>query len=208
MKSLRTLTLFILSFLFLLFSGNSEAPAHPGKLDENCGHHNRETGEYHYHYKNCKPELYKQIRKATHKGKVLQVKDGDTIIIAPLEGGQFFTCRLYGIDAPETPKRGEPGQPFGEEATRELKKLVLGHIVNVTFTGEKSYKREICFVEKDGMGINREMVKRGYAWAYREYLEGPYASEYIDAENEAKEKGLGLWKQKNPLPPWEFRKRH
>jgi len=40
-------------------------------------------------------------------GKVAQVKDGDTVAISPIEGGQFFICRLYGIDAPETPKNGK-----------------------------------------------------------------------------------------------------
>ena len=50
------------------------------------------------------------------------------------------------------------------------------------------------------------MVKLGYAWAYKQYLKRPYASEYIDAENEARNKKLGLWKQANPQPPWEFRK--
>jgi micrococcal nuclease len=50
-------------------------------------------------------------------------------------------------------------------------------------------------------------VQEGFAWAYREYLHGPCASEYIDAENDARSKHLGLWNQMNPQPPWEFRKR-
>ena len=36
-------------------------------------------------------------------GKVTQVKEGDTVVISPIEGGQFFICRLHGIDAPEKP---------------------------------------------------------------------------------------------------------
>ena len=62
--------------------------------------------------------------QTTIYGKVMRVKDGDTIVISPVDGGQFFTCRLYGIDAPETSKRGKSGQPYGEEATRSLKKLL------------------------------------------------------------------------------------
>jgi len=54
--------------------------------------------------------------------------------------------------------------------------------------------------------INREMVRQGYAWAYKEYLHGPYASEYIEAEREARSQHLGLWQQMNPEPPWEFRR--
>jgi endonuclease YncB( thermonuclease family) len=49
--------------------------------------------------------------------------------------------------------------------------------------------------------INLEMVKEGYAWAYKEYLARPYASEFIGAENDARSKQLGLWQQTNPMPP-------
>jgi len=145
-------------------------------------------------------------------GKIIKVTDGDTVIITPIEGGAFFKCRLYGIDAPETPKisrRGrlmKPGQPYGEEAARELKKLILGETVEVTITGAKTYNREVCRIHKDGMDVNLEMVKRGYAWAYTHYLKRPYASEYIDAERAAREKHLGLWQDTNPTPPWEFRR--
>jgi micrococcal nuclease len=142
-------------------------------------------------------------------GKVMHVKDGDTVVISPVEGGSFFTCRLYGIDAPETnrPRFGQPGQRYGEEASRELKKLILGETVEVTTTGQKTYKREVCLIRKDGVDINLEMVRMGYAWAYRQYLRRPYASDYIEAEKEARAKRLGLWADPNPTPPWEFRRR-
>lgn len=139
-------------------------------------------------------------------GKTIQVKDGDTVVIAPVEGGQFFTCRLYGIDTPEIQHGKKPGQPYGDEAAKELKRLILGQTVEVTTTGAKTYNREVCIIKKDGQNINLEMVNLGYAWAYKQYLERPYASEYIEAENEARNKKLGLWKQANPQPPWEFRK--
>jgi len=137
----------------------------------------------------------------------MQVKDGDTIVVAPLEDGQFFTCRLYGIDAPETPKKGKSGQPYGEESTKELKKLILGQDVSIEIRDRDKYGREVCVIRKDGKDMNLEMINRGAAWAYRKYLKPPYATEYIEAENEARGKGLGLWQQSNPEPPWNFRKR-
>ena len=108
---------------------------------------------------------------------------------------------------PDHPRFGQPGQPYGEEASRELKKLILGQTVEVTLTGEKTYKREVCLIRKDAIDINLEMVKRGYAWAYRHYLKRPYASEYIEAENDARTQRLGLWADTNPTPPWEFRRK-
>lgn len=140
-------------------------------------------------------------------GTVIQVKDGDTVVITPQEGGAFYTCRLYGIDAPEVAHGHKPGQPYGEEALRELKKLVLGKSVDVVRTGQRTYNREVCIIHVNSTNVNLEMVRRGYAWAYRQYLRRPYASEYIEAENEARQKRVGLWKDYNPTPPWEFRKR-
>lgn len=142
------------------------------------------------------------------EGQVIEVKDGDTIKIRR-EDGQTLTCRLYGIDAPEVPHRRENGQPYGEEALEELSRLVYGKVVQVETTGERTYNREVCHVfltNGKKQDVSLEMVKRGYAWAYRQYLGRAYASEYIEAEEKAREAEKGLWKQKNPQPPWEFRK--
>jgi len=46
------------------------------------------------------------------------------------------------------------------------------------------------------------------AWAYRRFLQGPYASDYLDAETRARARRLGLWRDANPQPPWEFRRSH
>lgn len=147
------------------------------------------------------------FKKGTIQAIVMQVKDGDTVVVAPIEGGQFFTCRLYGIDAPETAKKGKPGQAYGDESEKELKSIILGQIVEIEMTGAKTYDREVCLIRKNGKDINLEMVKRGYAWAYRQYLRRPYASEYINTESEARNKRVGLWQQANPQPPWEWRKK-
>lgn len=145
---------------------------------------------------------YKFIR-----GTVTKVSDGDTVVIRPFSG-KLFRCRLYGIDAPEVPHNGNPGQPYGRAADRELNNLILHTTVDITLTGDRSYDREICIIKRMGLDINREMVKRGYAWAYRQYLRSPYASEYIDAEHEARKMRRGIWQQVNPAPPWEFRMKY
>jgi len=50
------------------------------------------------------------------------------------------------------------------------------------------------------------MVAEGYAWAYKQYLDSPYASVYISLEEEARAKRIGLWVHSKPQPPCEFRK--
>ena len=140
-----------------------------------------------------------------------QVKDGDTVVISPVEGGQFFVCRLAGIDAPETAKNGKPGhgQPYGEESTKQLKQLALGKLVTVTLTGSKTYDREVCFLSVNDIDVNLTLIRTGAAWAYRAYLppRRPHSAAYLEAERLAREEGRGLWaREENPMPPWEWRK--
>jgi endonuclease YncB( thermonuclease family) len=149
--------------------------------------------------------LHSFAAKTTLQGKVMQVKDGDTVVISPIDGGQFFICRLYGIDSPES--YGKESQAYGEESKKELKSLILGQTVEVTTTGDKTYNRDVCIIKKDGIDINLEMIKRGATWAYRKYLKPPYASEYIQAETGARNEKVGLWQESNPEPPWDFRQR-
>ena len=68
------------------------------------------------------------------------------------------------------------------------------------------YKRSVSIVWLNGRNINQELVAEGWAWAYRKYLDTPYASEFMGLEEQARAKHLGLWQQNNPQPPWEFRK--
>jgi endonuclease YncB( thermonuclease family) len=67
-------------------------------------------------------------------------------------------------------------------------------------------KRLVALVELDGKMKNEEMVAEGWAWAYRDYLNREYASEFIDLEERARKQHHCLWKQSNHEPPWEFRK--
>jgi micrococcal nuclease len=135
----------------------------------------------------------------TIEGTVISVSDGDTFKLETSEGTKV-KVRLYGIDAPEKK------QPYGNEAFDALKSKILRQGVTVDVVTIDRYKRTVGIVSLNGRNINIEMIREGWAWAYTEYLKRPYASEYINAENEARAKGLGLWKQRNPQPPWEFRR--
>jgi micrococcal nuclease len=135
----------------------------------------------------------------TIEGTVMSVSDGDTFKLETPEGTKV-KVRLYGIDAPEKK------QPFGDASFDALKSKILGQKVTVDVVTTDRYKRTVGIVSLNGRCINTEMIREGWAWAYTEYLKRPYASEYINAEKEARDKGLGLWKQRNPQPPWEYRK--
>jgi micrococcal nuclease len=142
----------------------------------------------------------------TEEGRVTRVADGDTLTLVTRTGTKL-KVRLYGIDAPEIRHEMLPGQPYGKEAKAALTALVLGRRVTVEIVDIDTHRRMVGIVRRSGSDINLAMVRSGYAWAYRRYLSAPYASEYIAAEKEARGNSLGLWKQANPDPPWEFKRR-
>lgn len=140
----------------------------------------------------------------TVQGMVREVFDGDSMLVVTRSKGTM-KVRLYGIDAPETAKPDRPGQEYGDQARRVLKYKVLGKAVLLDVQDKDQYSRSVAVVRIGRRDINAEMVAEGMAWAYRRYLDGPYASEYIQLEEKARRRRLGLWRQANPKPPWEFR---
>ena len=145
------------------------------------------------------------------QGVVVKVADGDTVTVN--SDGIKLKVRLYGVDAPEVERVNnrsgiisKPGQPYGDEAYRALATKVLRQSVRLDIMAMDRYRRSVAVIWRDGRSINKEMVAEGWAWAYRQYLDRPYASEYISLEEEARRQQRGLWRQANPMPPWEFRK--
>lgn len=141
----------------------------------------------------------------TLRGMVRTVYDGDTLLLVAKPYGQI-KVRLYGIDAPETAKPDRPGQPYAAVAQRVLMYKLLGKTVSLEVREQDQYGRAVGLVRLDGRDINAEMVAEGLAWAYRQYLQGSYASEYLRLEEQARRRHSGLWQQPNPQPPWDFRR--
>jgi len=141
----------------------------------------------------------------TLRGMVKTVHDGDTLVLVGPGTGRA-TIRLYGIDAPETRKPDAPGQPFGSQAKRVLMYKLLGKEVTAEVQDRDPYGRIVAVVRLARRDINAEMVAEGLAWAYRYHLTGPYASQYINLEEQAHRLHRGLWRDTNPSPPWEFRR--
>ncbi len=151
------------------------------------------------------------IRTVT--GTVTKVSDGDTIHITTPEQTKL-KVRLYGIDAPETPKINhrtgavnKTGQPYGEEAWQEIKDKIMGKQVKLEILDIDKYKRVVGIIWLDDRNINLEMVLEGYAEAFVEYLKPPYRSEFLAAEQQAKSANRGIWSLPDYERPRAFRKR-
>jgi len=62
----------------------------------------------------------------------------------------------------------------------------------------------------NGNDICLEQIKLGMAWHYKPY-ESTQPKEdraqYRQTEQDAKAGKVGLWNDKNPVPPWEFKRK-
>jgi endonuclease YncB( thermonuclease family) len=132
----------------------------------------------------------------SYEGLVIKVTDGDSITVRASDAN--IKIRLAEIDAPER------GQAWGHNARDELQGLVAGKTVTVHPKGQDRYGRVIAQIEADGQDVNREMVLRGSAWAYRAYLHDPTMIEF---ETRARTAQAGLWSmpESQRVAPWDYR---
>jgi endonuclease YncB( thermonuclease family) len=130
-------------------------------------------------------------------GRVVGVTDGDTLTV--VRSHHRETVRLQGVDAPE--KR----QAYGERAKRFTADLAFDRTVTVRATGRDRNGRLLGeVVLPDGRSLNQELVRAGYAWWFRKYSrDGRLAR----LEEEARAGRRGLWADRAPEPPWDFRGR-
>lgn len=136
------------------------------------------------------------IASADFTGRVVGVNDGDTIVILT-ENNQQYKVRLANIDAPEM------GQPFGKEAKKVLSDFIFNKPIYVQEHGKDQYGRIIGTVLKGNDNVNRLMVRYGYAWAYRQYLND---NSILNLESYAQQKKIGLWKNAANISPDQWRR--
>lgn len=149
----------------------------------------------------------------TINGTVTKVSDGDTIHVTTPERTKL-RVRLYGMDAPETPKINQrtghvnkPGQLYGMESWKALEGKIMGKHVRLDIIDIDQYKRMVGMIWIGDRNINLEMVRKGYAEAYVEYLKEPYRAQFVQAEREARSARRGIWSLSGYERPKDFRKR-
>lgn len=80
--------------------------------------------------------------------------------------------------------------------------MVFGKDVEVQSSGKDRYGRTIGQITADGKDVNHEMVATGMAWHYEKY---DRSADLRDAEKAARAARRGLWADKAPVPPWDWR---
>ena len=140
----------------------------------------------------------------TMSGRVVRVVDGDTLVLL-VSGNRQERIRLAGIDCPERK------QAFGTRAKEALARLAGGKQVTVEWDKRDRYGRIVGKVIADGRDVDLALVREGMCWWYRKYAHEQSDVDrvlYEDAEAKAREGRLGLWRDPDPVPPWEWRKEH
>ncbi len=135
-------------------------------------------------------------------GRVVAIADGDTLTALDERKVQH-KIRLAGIDAPE--KR----QAYGQRSRQSLADLVFNRVVQIELGKKDRYGREIGKVMLDGQDINLELLRLGLAWHYKAYEREQSVEDralYAQAEEQARARRMGLWRDDQPLAPWAYRR--
>jgi len=124
---------------------------------------------------------------------VVDVVDGDTIKVDI--DGAVYSLRYIGVDCPETSGSAEPVDPLGEEATAANRALVGGKTVYLEYDTSETdrYDRLLRYVWVDGLLVEAELVRMGYAIAKAYPPDTRYHDYLVEIENAAREQGVGLW---------------
>ena len=86
--------------------------------------------------------------------------------------------------------------------------LVGGQAVTVYWDKRDRYGRVVGKVVVEGRDVGLAMVREGCAWWYRKYAEEQSAVDqalYGAAELAARGAKRGLWRESEPVSPWDYR---
>ena len=130
--------------------------------------------------------------------KVVGITDGDTFK-GLTHDNEEVKYRIYGIDAPENK------QAFGNKSKQYLSDLIYGKTVGIKLDKIDFFGRPVVWVyTPDGKDVSAEMIMSGMAWHFKKYDKTEL---YSILEIEARYKQKGLWFDKDPVAPWDFRKK-
>lgn len=145
------------------------------------------------------------------KGTIAEIRDGDTISFCPkideeCKSKERFEVDLWGIDAPEmTPQKQFHAEKAKDYLSSVAKsKVAILEVMETEDSGKKIAK--LFVVGTDHSNLNVHLLMEGHAWSTAK--DDMDALEYDLAQDYAKDRQLGLWREVEPVAPWVWRKQH
>lgn len=133
---------------------------------------------------------------------VVAISDGDTLTARCGGPGAYqqVKVRVAAIDAPES------RQAFGQKSRQNLARLCFKQRATLQPVDEDSYGRTVANVRCGGADVATAQVRSGMAWVYTAYADAhPHL---MPLQQQARGSGTGLWSQRRPQAPWDYRHRH
>lgn len=134
-------------------------------------------------------------------GMVVGVADGDTVTVL-VNGHDQIHVRIMGIDAPEKK------QAFGQRSKQAMSDCAFGKKTQVEWSKKDRYGRTVGKVSVDDVDCGLRQIELGLAWHYKAYKREQQPEDrksYAAAEAVARSAEIGLWSERDPVPPWDFR---
>jgi endonuclease YncB( thermonuclease family) len=132
---------------------------------------------------------------------VATVLDADTLIVGRMR------VRLIGIDAPEMGQaclRESTDWACGLNATSAVAELLGATPVDCEIYGHDRWHRALAVCYQNGVDLNAEIVRRGWALAWYPETGAVIGPSYDGAQREAEMKAAGIW-QGTFADPWLWR---
>ena len=136
------------------------------------------------------------VQAETLSGTVVEILDGDRLTIQDAQKRKY-RIRLGEIDAPQRK------QAFGSQSRASLSKLCLGKPAQVEWQAKDQNDRYRGQVKCNGVDASAEQVRSGMAWVSPASTKP--GSPLYELEAYARIRGLGLWADSDPVPPWEWK---
>jgi micrococcal nuclease len=122
--------------------------------------------------------------------RVVAVLDGDTIVIS---GGE--KVRYAGLNTPESRHPDMIPERCGAEAAEANRRLVAGKTVRLEFDQRHrdKYGRLLAYVYVDGLFVNAELIRQGYAQVFTYRDNQRHHDEFARLQESAIAARRGLW---------------
>jgi micrococcal nuclease len=133
-------------------------------------------------------------RSASPSVRVVEVVDGDTIVVAPSDGPTEIV-RILGVDTPETVHPTKGVECFGPEASAFTKAHLTGAVVRLESdtVARDVYGRRLAYVYVRGHRFDDVLVRRGFARFLVIAPNDAHARALLAAESAARRARRGLW---------------